>query len=135
MAMSASNAIETMHSWGAVDAADILLAAVKGGPYYKRAKAFAHKLEDALIWRGGKQRAPKKPKKGSKRAGAARKKRSSSKPKKRSVSPPQVPRITKEQRVEAQAKKQSEVAAAAVFGIRKSARASIPSGRLLAARA
>lgn len=73
---------------------------------------------------------PEKPKK---RAVAARKNRSLSKPK-GSVFPPTPLKVTKEQRVEAQAKKQSEVIAAAAVGIRKSNRASIPSGRLLAAR-
>lgn len=128
-----ANKLRSMESWGNLDAADILLSAISAS-YYKCAKAFAHKLEEARVWRGGKQRLPTKPKKRATAAAAAaavRKKRNSSK----RISSSLIPRVTKEQRIYAQLKKQSEADAAAAMGIRKSPGASIPSGRLLEARA
>lgn len=99
-------------------------------PYYKCAKEFVRKLDDAKVWRGGKQRGRGERKSGSNNSGIA-KKRKRSNASSAAPCPPSVPKWTKQQREEAAKKKAQEAADAAVKGVRRSGRATVPSERLL----
>lgn len=99
---SQTNARVSIDPWAELDAADILLKHFRAS-YYKCAKEFVRKLDDAKIWRGGEQRG-RGDKKADSDAGIP-KKRKRSNASSTTTCPPPVPKWTKEQREEAAEKK------------------------------